>query len=396
MIQEVPIKLDKHCIKEVKNIFLTRKRIHYKYVGQNFKKIMNFWQFYLYIAIGIIGGILLFSTVIMHSEYKIRSELNLICLSAVFFFLTFQFSIKYFYHPADLIHFKHRKEIMLKIRKYAIIHAVFFHLISWAILLVCFSPLYFYLTNKSILNLICLLFFSVSFTLATSMIRKEAKINLRESLSRYYPLWYTLLSVTMLIWYVTIFCFADYLYILVGTCVNLFIFFYSYKWGNHLVMDFLSSLIDSDTRHNMLSATAVGLLQQYETKVKMYRNEPLIIKSTSRLFRSNHYKTVLLEIILKRLLRTNSYLLSMLLFYIVFAIGLFTIEDFYQFVILSLVTLYISFLIHKHHVEYFYTYTLMRSYVKEGVNIKHIDIKITLLLTLPVIALKLVGFILFC
>jgi|GEM_PF-6879202 len=392
MIHEAPLKVNKQCMANLKKLFRERMKTHYKYVLQNIRIIFNYWGIYFFIMIGLLGSLFFILFVIYEKMDTLCPEEHLIYLSAIFYTITFQFSIKYFFHPADIIHFRQHKAFVLVLRKFAIIHAVYQHLFNWAVILLVVSPIYFYLTENSFAHYFFIYIFSVSFTLATSMIRKEAKYHLREQHKKIYPYMYALTFVAMQIWYTAIFCFADIVYIVVGILVNLIIFLYTYRWGNHIVISTFHYLVDSDSKPNMLTAIVVGLNPKYNSYMKVNKIEPFVIKSTSRLLPGKHYKVYLLETLMKRLLRTSSYVLSKVLLYFVSIIGLFMIDTKFQFTLLAIVTFYVSYLIHKQHVDHFYSKTLMNTYLKQGLDVKFTELKLTAILTIPTIIVLFFAF----
>lgn len=386
MIHESPVKISHPCLIYMRKIFLTRVKAHYQFLFQNLRVVINYWAIYVYVIIGLI--ICPAALTVFHaSNSKGIHEVHLIYLSTIIVMLSFQFSIKYFLHPADLIHFIQRKELLFKLRKYAIIHAVFSHIIYWAVIFMLLSPIYLYISGQPLYRFVCLFLFSITFTMVTSMMNKEYKFNLRLNHKPLYPYFFFILIAFLFIWYIIIFCFADYLYILVGSIVNISIYAFTYQWGKRHVFPTLKYLIDHEYQHNMLSITIINYVPQKGFTTKASKVTPRFIKSTFHFFKRRTFRTVWLEILVKKLLRTSSYLFSMTFLYVVTILGVLMVNTLMQFLLLSVLTFYISFLIHKQHVEYLKSHIILRNYLKQGLTMKGTELKLTLYLTTPVIIL---------
>lgn len=374
----------------IKKMFQSRRYSHYQISLDDYRKIIKYWAIYLYIFIGCIAGLSLIFSIINHQPLMVYGEVLIIYVSALYFLFATQFSLKYFLHPADIVHFKQRKDIILKLRKYAVVHGLYIQLMSWIVIYVLFSPLYFYIFPHKMDYYLGLYFFSASFSLVTSIIKKESMFYLREKSGTAFRICYVIIIVVLKVWFISIFCFADILYIFVGMIINMLMFFYIYNWGTHIIMPTLSYLVLHDSRRSVLSAVIVGDLPEQQHAIKPYQSKLFFSKCINSFFINGKRQFVLPYVIIKHLLQTTSYKVMLVYLYTISGIGLFLIEHIHQFIMLAIVTLYISFLIHKQHMEYFYAHTLMKTNVKQGFNKRKLDVKCTLVMTTPCILIMFI------
>lgn len=373
----------------IKKMFFKRRYTYYQSTLLNVKGILKYWGIFIYVLIGFIAGFGLLFSIQYNQNILLYGEVLLIYVSTLYFLISTQFSIKYFLHPADRIHFAQHSHIILKLRKYAVIHGTFLHIINWLLVYILLSPLYFTIFPCGFDYYISLFIFSVSFSLVTSIIRKESMFHLCERHGVLYKFIYGVLTVVMQVWFTIIFCFADLLYIFIGTVINVLIFFYSYRWGTHIVLPTLNYLILHDTRKNIIYGAISGKLSKQQNSIRPHRIKPYILNFSNGFLKENKKQFVLLSLLIKHLLKTTSYKVMMVYLFAASVIGLLVIEFYYQFIILAIVTLYMSFLIHKQHIEYFFAHTVMETNVQQGFNKRHFDITCTLVTTMPCIIIML-------